>query len=46
MLPFKFREMLDHIAGVVHIEVPAAHVAIGKIDYEIHQKGTMLFEFC
>ena len=35
MLPFKFWKVFYHIAGIVHIELFPAHVAIGKINYEI-----------
>lgn len=31
MLSFKFREMLDHIAGAIRAEVPAAHAAAAVI---------------
>ena len=35
MLPFKFWKVFYHIAGIVHIERFPAHVAIGKINYEL-----------
>jgi hypothetical protein len=45
MFPFKFRKVINHIPGIIQVEIFPAHVADGKIDYEIHQKGTVLFEF-
>ncbi len=38
-------KLFYHITGIVDIELPAAHVAIGKINYEIYQKGSVFFKF-
>ena len=45
MFPFKFRKVINHIPGIIQVEIFPAHVAVGKINHKIHKKSTVLFEF-
>lgn len=40
----QIQEMLYHITGIVHIERPAAYVAVSKLYYKIQQERSVFFE--
>ena len=45
MFPLEFREMLDHITGIVQVKLPASYVSVGKINHEVYQKAPRFFSF-